>query len=62
MPLNTHCSPSSVPPKRIAQEATERSGALAFNAFSTASGTIASPPPFTGSIMMTGLPCLRMTS
>jgi hypothetical protein len=28
----------------------------------TASGAMAKPPPFTGSIMTTSLPCLRMTS
>ena len=48
--------------KRIAQDAVDASGSAAFKIFSTDSGGVASMPPFTGSMIMTGLPCFLATS
>ena len=62
MPESTMNTPSSPAAKRIAQLGTLIAGSLALNSASACGGTLASVPPFTGSIIIIGLPCLRATS
>ena len=62
MPESTVMIPSREAAKRSAQEGRFFSGAAAFSTWATVSGGLASRPPLTGSMMITGLLCLRATS
>ena len=62
MPDSTVMTPGRLAAKRMAQLATLELGSAAFSTLATCSGGLASMPPLTGSMMMTGLWCLRATS
>jgi hypothetical protein len=62
IPDSTVMTPSSDAAKRIAHEASDMSGAAPRRISDTFCGGAASIPPLTGSMMTTGLLCLRATS
>ena len=62
MPESTVITPSRLAAKRTAHDATEASGAAFSKTSRTFSGGVASIPPLTGSIMITGTPCFLATS
>ena len=62
MPDSTVMTPSRLAAKRMAQEALEACGFALRKIFTTGSGGVASIPPLTGSMMMTGFSCLLATS
>ena len=62
MPDSTVISPSRLAAKRTAHDAHDDSGSAAFRIASTVDGGFANIPPLTGSMMITGLLCLRATS
>ena len=62
MPLSTMTTPSSPAAKRMAQEAGDQSGWAWRRMAAASSGSLASFPPFTGSITTTCLPWRRTVS